>query len=156
MGMSAPAGAGVKSDINITPLVDVMLVLLIIFMVVTPMLQDGVDVQMAATKRPPEHPKDEANQITISMKFSGAPECAEIWFRDEWQPYERPERCEGMGSLESKLTELRERRPGAQILIKADRRINFGSVKKVMKTCNTKGFEAVALIVQRDTAGEAS
>jgi len=154
MGMAA-GSKGVKSDINITPLVDVMLVLLIIFMVVTPMLQDGVDVQMAMTKDPQSLPKaSDDSQVTISMKFNGDPACAEIWFKDEWQNYENPSRCEGLASLKGKLTELRERRPGTQILIKADRRLQFGSIRKVMKECNTNGFESVSLINQKLPSAE--
>ena len=57
MGPSSPL-ADVKSDINVTPLVDVMLVLLIIFMVVTPMLQKGEAVQIPQTGNPPKKPDD--------------------------------------------------------------------------------------------------
>ena len=139
MGMTSGGGkSGVKSDINITPLVDVVLVLLIIFMVVTPMLQDGVDVDMATTLQPASIPKVEAMQVTISIKFTGDVNAGQIWFKDEWQPDAK--------ALDAKLIELRERLPNAQIHIKADRKLNFGTIKRVMKACNTKGFESVALI----------
>ncbi len=139
MGMaSGGSKGGVKSDINITPLVDVVLVLLIIFMVVTPMLQDGVDVDMATTMQPKSIPKEEAVQVTISVKFTGDVNEGQVWFKDEWQPDAK--------ALDAKLSELKERMPNAQIHIKADRHLNFGTIKRVMKACNSKGFESVALI----------
>ncbi|HEY7213558.1 MAG TPA: biopolymer transporter ExbD, partial [Thermoanaerobaculia bacterium] len=59
--------AGVKSDINVTPLVDVCLVLLIIFMVVTPMLQSGVDVMKPETKDPTKMPENQ-KQLAVAIK----------------------------------------------------------------------------------------
>ena len=139
--MAIPAGgskSGVKSEINITPLVDVVLVLLIIFMVVTPLLGDGVDVQMAMTAQPRVMPKPPDEPCTISISYTGDVNAGQLWFKEEKQA--------DMAALDAKLTELRERTPGAKIYIKADRRLNFGGVKKVMKACNSKGFDAVSLI----------
>ncbi len=130
--------SGIKSEINITPLVDVVLVLLIIFMVVTPLLGDGVDVQMAMTAQPAVIPKSPDKPCTITISYTGDVNSGQFWFKQEQQA--------DMAALDAKLTELRERSPGAKIHIKADRRLNFGGIKKVMKACNSKGFDAVALI----------
>ena len=93
---------------------------------------------MATTVQPSSIEKHEESQVTISIKFTGDVNDGQIWFKDEWQPDAK--------ALDAKLSELKERMPNAQIHIKADRHLNFGTIKRVMKACNTKGFESVALI----------
>src|SRR5919112_6873081 len=73
---------GVRSDINVTPLVDVCLVLLIIFMVVTPMLQNGVDVTLPETVNPDKMPENQ-KQLTVAIKADGNVFVGQNWVTAE-------------------------------------------------------------------------
>lgn len=127
------ANEDVKADINVTPLVDVCLVLLIIFMVVTPMLQKGVSVMLPVTKNPGKKP-DTPDQMIISIKQDST-----IYIEQDWIP---------KNQFQSHMKELHERNPGKEILIKGDARLRYKDVKKVMDVINEAGFENVGLIAE--------
>src|SRR5262249_22215957 len=139
MGMDAGGGGGVKSDINVTPLVDVVLVLLIIFMVVTPMLQRGKDVQLPVTSNPSEKKSDEKNEILISVKKEG------LLYHDTDQVTKE--------MLTSKMAETYQRSPGKTIVIKGDKHLTFGDVKDVMLIVNQAGFTNVAVMADKAAPG---
>jgi len=126
--------AEVKSDINVTPLVDVVLVLLIIFMVVTPMLQKGVPVVLPITDNPDKKP-DTPNQTIVSVKVDST-----IYIEQNWVP---------KNEFVSKMKELRDRYPSREILIKGDARLRYKDVKKVLDMINEAGFENVGLISEK-------
>lgn len=128
------AEGDVRSDINVTPLVDVVLVLLIIFMVVTPMLQKGVPVELPVTKEPGKKP-DSENQVIVSVKSD-----ATIYIEQNWVP-----KTEFVGQLK----EMHERNPSREILIKGDGRLMYKDIKKVMDMINEAGFENVGLITEK-------
>ena len=135
MGGGAERGS-LQSDINVTPLVDVCLVLLIIFMVVTPMLQKGVDVQLPTTDDPDKKPEN-AKQRLISVKWETPPK----YFIDtKWFPPEEFQRA---------LDELYQRAPTSELVNKADHRLTYGEVKKVMRMTKEAGFEDVGLIAEK-------
>jgi biopolymer transport protein ExbD len=121
----------VKSDINVTPLVDVCLVLLIIFMVVTPMLQKGVSVMLPVTKNPGKKP-DNPDQMIISIKQDST-----IYIEQNWVP---------KNEFLSLMKEMYDRNPAKEILIKGDARLRYKDVKKVMDMINEAGFENVGLL----------
>ena len=125
--------SGPKGDINVTPLVDVVLVLLIIFMVITPMLQKGHEVQVPVTNNP-DKSKSLDEQVTISVDSQGI-----IYW--ETQPIDDQ-------SFATRMAELYAQKPGAPIFIKGDVKANYGRIRVVMKKINDAGFESVGVITK--------
>src|SRR5918997_6503530 len=114
MAFSSGGGADeVKGDINVTPLVDVCLVLLIIFMVVTPMLQKGVPINLPITDAPEKTP-DTEKQLQISVKADGTVYVGPTAVHRE--------------QLKSQLEEIHGRTPDREIAVKGDREVKYGDV----------------------------
>ena len=133
--MSMDVGSkAVKSDINVTPLVDVCLVLLIIFMVVTPMLQKGKPVMLPQTERPDKKPESN-KELLISVQADKT-----IFIDTKWYPDK---------DFAAKMKELGERSSDKDVLIKADQRLSYGEVKNVMRMIKEGGFERVGLITEK-------
>lgn len=133
MAMSAGGKGGVKNEINVTPLVDVVLVLLIIFMVVTPMLQRGKDVRLPQVSKPDEE-KKETDPIIMSVTTD-----KKIWIESTSYPEAQAE-----VELAAKLRES----PGKPILLKGDESLTFGDIRKVMDLARKAGAKGVGLGVQ--------
>jgi Biopolymer transport protein len=121
------------ADINVTPLVDVCLVLLIIFMVVTPMLQKGVPVLLPKTSSPEKTP-DTEKQLQISVKEDGSVYLGNLVVRKE--------------QVESELQKIHDRAPDREIAVKGDRRVKYGDVLSVMRACREVGFKDIGLIAE--------
>jgi len=133
--------AGVAADINVTPLVDVTLVLLIIFMVITPLLQVGAPVQLPLTKEPGSI-KHESNQITISVSGD-----LTIWWENDLISRNL---YNDTAKFDEKLKTTHSKNPGKQILIKGDKRVKYGAVREVMKRVQEAGFVNIAMIVDKE------
>jgi biopolymer transport protein TolR len=127
------------SDINVTPLVDVCLVLLIIFMVVTPMLQKGVPVNLPVTDEPEATP-DTEKQLQISVKADNSVYIGPNVVRRE--------------QVQSALQEIHDRTPDREVAVKGDRLTKYGEVLDVLKACREVGFNDVGLITQPKKSGE--
>jgi len=140
--MAFGAGGGspneVKGDINVTPLVDVCLVLLIIFMVVTPMLQQGVDVMLPTGPHAQKKPGAEGD-LLISIKSDGT-----IFVADKWIPDK---------NLATYLRAEYQKDPSRAVMLKADKRVNFGKVRTVMQAANDAEFTRVAILTENQQAG---
>jgi biopolymer transport protein TolR len=133
--------AALNADINVTPLVDVCLVLLIIFMVVTPMLQKGIPVNLPVTEDPDKTP-DTEKQLLISVKSDGSVYIGPNVVRKD--------------QVEATLKDLQERTPDREVAVKGDRQVKYGDVIDVLKACRDVGFNDVGLVTQpRKSPGEA-
>ena len=133
MAMNLGGGGGVKSDINVTPLVDVMLVLLIIMMIVAPLLQQGVAVTLPIatnTSEKPETQEQTVLAITADKRlFVNAVQVAE---------QDLPRRMEQV--LEEKKEKI--------VIIKADVDVEYGAVMAAMDTLRASGIEDMGLITE--------
>ncbi len=119
------------SQINVTPFVDVMLVLLIIFMVTAPMLQKGVEVRLPHVKKAPTiHLKEEP--LVVTVKRSGT------IFLDS--------HSFSLKTLAIKLKALHREVPGKKVLVRADGRVEYEKVLKVLAAARAAGFTQVGLV----------
>lgn len=138
MGMGGGGGRGeVTSDINVTPMADVMLVLLIIFMVVTPMLQKGGGVvEMAKTKNPIEMTEaDKEDSILVSITRDG-------------KYYLNQDRV-NVDDLGGKVTELVADRLDKTIFVKGDFRAKYGDIVKVVDNLRAAGVDKIGLLTEK-------
>jgi biopolymer transport protein ExbD len=139
--MQPVKAASVRSEINVTPLVDVVLVLLIIFMVVTPMLQKGPAVRLPMTSNPPKKPDDQ-KQLLVAIRHDKV-----MWLEKEQLPEDQ---------FEARMREAYDRNPGSSVVIKGDARLTYGDVKHAILTVKDAGFTQVGLIVDKRDTGEAT
>lgn len=131
MSMQLGGGGGVKSDINVTPLVDVMLVLLIIMMIIAPLLQKGVDVRLPIATNSASKPETQ-DQTVLGIKADKT-----VWINGvEVRREEMRTRLESI--LETKKEKL--------ILIKADEDAPYSAIMDAMDELRASGIEDVGLI----------
>ena len=135
MGMAAGGKKDFNSDINVTPFVDICLVLLIIFMVVTPMLQEGIQIELPVAKNTNDTEDDEDKAITVSMN-------ALRTVHIQRKPVPRDQYL-------AEMTEIHDRMPEKPVLIKADKALPYGDVRKLMIETNEAGFAAVSLVTEK-------
>ena len=128
------AKGGVKSDINVTPLVDVMLVLLIIMMLVAPMLQQGVSVKLPTATNTVDKPEVQGQTVIAIAKDKGL--------------YLNAKQI-GEGELGTKVTELLENSKDKIVLIKADEEVEYSAVMAAMDQLRQAGIEDIGLITER-------
>jgi biopolymer transport protein TolR len=133
MGMNVGGGSGgIKSEINVTPLVDVVLVLLIIFMVVMPEMRKSKDVLPPLAQNATE--EELGKPLILSVR------------RDK-KMYVEDEHCANAPALQARLREALREQPSRRILLNADRRLDFGAVREVMERARAAGAKGVAVAV---------
>ena len=133
-----PKAPPVVSEINVTPMVDVMLVLLIIFMVITPMLSKGVNVDLVKTHNPIKMAEaDKEDAILIAITRDGRVYLSPGNIRIE------PDQLSG------KVKDLQQNRTDKTVYIKADARARFSSVTDVIDNLRTAGVDQLGLLTEQ-------
>ena len=128
------AKGGLKADINVTPLVDVMLVLLIIMMLVAPLLQQGVPVKLPQATNTADKPEVQ-DQAVLAISRN-----KELYFNAK--PVTE-------GELATRITEFLENKKEKIVLIKADEEVEYGAVMAAMDQLHQAGIEDIGLITEK-------
>ena len=128
------AKGGIKSDINVTPLVDVMLVLLIIMMIVAPLLQKGAPVRLPTASNSVDKPETQ-DQTVVAVTANGEYYVNGVPIPD--------------ADLQRRVTEIIEDKTEKVILIKADEDAPYGKVMEAMDELRAAGIEDMGLITER-------
>jgi len=137
MAMSGSGGRGeVTSEINVTPMADVMLVLLIIFMVVTPMLQKGISVELSRTRNP------------IDMKEADRDDAVLVAVTRDGQYFLGQDRVV-IDDLAAKINDLLATRLERKVFVKSDFRAKYGDVVRLVDSIRAAGVDQVGLLTER-------
>ncbi|HLJ44226.1 MAG: protein TolR [Candidatus Binataceae bacterium] len=125
------------SQINVTPLVDVMLVLLVIFMVTAPMIQQGVEVSVPRVRASALPGKEEQFVVSITRND-------EVYLNDTKL---------GLDQLTEKLQAIAVARPDREVFVRADEQVSYGAVIKTMAAIKAAGIENVGMVTEMPQAG---
>ena len=130
----ARQGSGAMNEINMTPFIDVMLVLLIIFMVAAPLMSGGVPLDLPKTSAAPLNV--DAKPITLSIKATGQVFLGEEEVRDD--------------EIVSRLNATAKSGPDERVFVRGDKKVDYGRVAQVMSVVTGAGFKRVALVTEPD------
>jgi biopolymer transport protein TolR len=134
MAMQLGGKGGVKSDINVTPLVDVMLVLLIIMMIIAPMLQKGVDVRLPTATNTADKPETQ-EQTVVAVSADGRMHLNQVAILDRDMP--------------QRLTDVLETKKEKIVYLKADQDAQYGRVMAAFDALRKAKVENIGLIAER-------
>jgi biopolymer transport protein TolR len=143
MGMQAGGGGGFASEINVTPMVDIMLVLLIIFMVVTPFLQQGITVAIPRDLRNPDEDQNinKESSVIISVPKDGE--------------YYLAKKKVGLDDLKAAVEKAlaNKKEEDKIVYIKSGVEVSYGEVVKVINAVREKGVDKIGLVADRKKKG---
>jgi biopolymer transport protein TolR len=158
MGMQAGGGSGgLNSEINVTPMVDIMLVLLIIFMVVTPFLQQGVTVPIPREMTNPEEDtainKETSVILSVVCRPPDAPQCTP----EATEVYLGKKKV-NLEDMKSQVEKALQNKEGKEriVYVKSGVNVNYGEVVKVINAVREKGIDKIGLVADKKKKGAAS
>ncbi|HEY6375494.1 MAG TPA: biopolymer transporter ExbD [Edaphobacter sp.] len=144
MGMGGGNKGGAMSDINVTPMIDVLLVLLIIFMVIVPVTPKGLDTLVPQPPKDPSHeqPNDRTIVVQVLSNGAGAPS------------YKINDTAFNRQDLEPKLAEIFGARQEKVMFVKGDKDLDFNKIAEVIDFGHQAGVDNIGLITPRVEAGQ--
>ena len=132
-GRGSRWGRAPMAEINVTPFVDVMLVLLVIFMITAPLLTVGVPIDLPKTESKPLQGQDEPLAVSVDKE-------GEIWLQET--------RVDA-ATLVPRLNAIIGNKPDTRIFVRGDKSVSYGQVLEVMGILNAAGFSRVGLVTER-------
>ncbi len=137
-GFGPPVKKKLKAEINVVPLIDVMLVLLIVFMIAAPMMTQGIKVELPQAASEPVESKDD-EPVTVSVKADGS------YYIDLGGD---PEQARPLAEIKSIVSKVLAEKPNTLVFVQGDKKVEYGVVVTLMGELKLAGAPSVGLITE--------